>query len=133
MKEVMVRHRYVSTACQHDLHDRCRKTCKFCAEPCLCPCHENEQPPRPGEPLDGTNIDVVLTTPAARPTCRGCGWEIGELHAVVCALIEDFGEAGEPSNRSITAADCAPRRADTHAAALAAMRDEVDTETDPLG
>lgn len=35
-------HEYVSTACQHDLHGRCRKTCKFCAASCRCPCHDGE-------------------------------------------------------------------------------------------
>lgn len=110
-------HKYVSTACQHDLHKECRRECKFCDARCLCPCHRNARERnddalaerrRPGEPLDGTDIDVVLTTPAASPTCRGCGWEIGELHAIDCALIEDFGEAGEPSNRFVNAADCEP-------------------------
>lgn len=34
-------HTYTSTACQHGLHGRCRKNCKFCGTPCLCPCgHE---------------------------------------------------------------------------------------------
>jgi hypothetical protein len=32
-------HEYVSTACQHELHAECRKTCKFCAETCRCGCH----------------------------------------------------------------------------------------------
>lgn len=35
-------HDYLSTACYHDLHDQCRKTCKFCFEKCKCPCHANE-------------------------------------------------------------------------------------------
>src|SRR6478752_691302 len=40
-----VEHPYLSTACWHALHDgrvghdRCRIECKFCAEPCGCPCH----------------------------------------------------------------------------------------------
>jgi hypothetical protein len=33
-------HSYVSTACFHLLHERCRKTCKFCEAKCECPCHE---------------------------------------------------------------------------------------------
>lgn len=33
-------HKYISTACQHDLCDRCRKTCKFCNVRCICTCHE---------------------------------------------------------------------------------------------
>lgn len=32
------RHHYVSTACQHGLHDRCRRTCKFCETGCACGC-----------------------------------------------------------------------------------------------
>jgi hypothetical protein len=41
-----VEHLYVSTGCQHGVHDYCAKSdtkkpaeCKFCAAPCLCPCH----------------------------------------------------------------------------------------------
>lgn len=29
-------HAYVSTACLHGLHDRCRLVCKFCSAPCSC-------------------------------------------------------------------------------------------------
>jgi hypothetical protein len=36
------KHPYTSTACQHALHDRCRKSCKFCASPCMCSCHEKK-------------------------------------------------------------------------------------------
>lgn len=32
-------HQYVSTACQHGLHDRCRQACKFCQTPCKCEHH----------------------------------------------------------------------------------------------
>lgn len=35
-------HDYISTACQHELHDRCRKVCKFCDEACSCSCHREE-------------------------------------------------------------------------------------------
>lgn len=38
------RHRYLSTACLHGLHETCRLTCKFCAEPCLCECHGGPDP-----------------------------------------------------------------------------------------
>lgn len=38
----LIDHFYVSTACQHGLHRRCRQTCKFCHTPCICPCHEGE-------------------------------------------------------------------------------------------
>ena len=32
-------HVYTSTACYHNLHERCRKNCKFCETPCACACH----------------------------------------------------------------------------------------------
>ncbi len=40
-------HYYLSTACAHDLHSRCRLTCKFCHEACLCLCHYLLHPPLP--------------------------------------------------------------------------------------
>src|SRR5687767_10005861 len=36
-------HDYLSTACFHGLHDRCRRECKFCAQPCRCECHSHDQ------------------------------------------------------------------------------------------
>lgn len=36
------KHRYTSTACAHDYHDRCRKQCKFCLVRCVCSCHRKE-------------------------------------------------------------------------------------------
>lgn len=35
-------HAYTSTACHHDLHDRCRTACKFCGRLCDCACHDEE-------------------------------------------------------------------------------------------
>jgi hypothetical protein len=32
-------HEYTSTACMHDEHRVCRRTCKFCSALCGCPCH----------------------------------------------------------------------------------------------
>lgn len=32
-------HDYLSTACHHGLHDRCRQSCKFCGTKCQCECH----------------------------------------------------------------------------------------------
>ena len=32
-------HRYLSTACLHEEHRQCRRTCKFCLVECICPCH----------------------------------------------------------------------------------------------
>lgn len=46
-------HDYLSTACFHGLHDRCRKSCKFCGTNCKCYCHdaasrlpEGKEPPK---------------------------------------------------------------------------------------
>ena len=42
------KHSYTSTACFHGLHDRCRKTCKFCGVGCNCSCgHPNSPPAKP--------------------------------------------------------------------------------------
>lgn len=35
-----VGHAYLSTACYHQLHEQCRKECKFCPAKCCCKCHE---------------------------------------------------------------------------------------------
>lgn len=32
-------HLYLSTACTHGFHMRCRGTCKFCEAACRCQCH----------------------------------------------------------------------------------------------
>lgn len=32
-------HSYLSTACHHGLHARCRVSCKFCSTLCECRCH----------------------------------------------------------------------------------------------
>ncbi len=32
-------HLYLSTACYHELHSKCRLVCKYCGEDCICPCH----------------------------------------------------------------------------------------------
>lgn len=32
-------HDYTSTACTHEIHDRCRRSCKFCTALCACDCH----------------------------------------------------------------------------------------------
>ena len=36
-------HDYVSTACHHGLHDRCRGQCKFCGVKCGCSCHRQPE------------------------------------------------------------------------------------------
>lgn len=41
-------HDYLSTACLHELHERCRMNCKFCGVGCKCPCHERKVKIDPG-------------------------------------------------------------------------------------
>lgn len=33
-------HSYISTACLHQLHRKCRVKCKWCEARCICDCHE---------------------------------------------------------------------------------------------
>ena len=46
------RHAYTSTACVHQMHGKCRVTCKFCQAGCRCVCHnqmESSPVPDPKE------------------------------------------------------------------------------------
>jgi hypothetical protein len=36
-------HIYLSTNCLHDSHAECRRECKTCKAPCVCPCHLAER------------------------------------------------------------------------------------------
>jgi hypothetical protein len=51
-------HRYVSTACQHDVHDQCRRTCKFCSVACSCPCHVTSGVFTPSPVVADTDTDT---------------------------------------------------------------------------
>lgn len=53
-------HVYTSTACQHGLHDRCRKACKFCGVACACSCHATEAtPPAQEHPDTETRAEML--------------------------------------------------------------------------
>jgi hypothetical protein len=41
-------HDYLSTACFHGPHERCRLNCKFCGVDCRCTCRVKAQPAAPG-------------------------------------------------------------------------------------
>lgn len=61
-------HVYTSTACQHGLHERCRKACKFCGVGCACSCHATEATPPAQEHPDtaaliGRTIIVAIDPP----------------------------------------------------------------------
>jgi hypothetical protein len=49
-------HEYLSTACHHEIHDRCRFNCKYCDHPCQCECHVllNPLPVRKASPPAGS-------------------------------------------------------------------------------
>lgn len=36
-------HVYFSTACNHNMHEMCRKQCKYCSEYCICYCHQDKE------------------------------------------------------------------------------------------
>jgi hypothetical protein len=38
-------HAYTSTACLHNIHEECRRECKWCRGACQCPCHRGELTP----------------------------------------------------------------------------------------
>jgi hypothetical protein len=35
----MTDHAYLSTACLHREHGKCRRVCKYCPSECQCSCH----------------------------------------------------------------------------------------------
>jgi hypothetical protein len=74
-------HDYLSTACHHGLHARCRLTCKFCAEPCRCECHRERVsgdapsrahagPPAAGQGEVHTRARVRAPEPAESASAR---------------------------------------------------------------
>jgi hypothetical protein len=58
----MIEHAYLSTACHHELHDRCRKLCKFCDNPCVCKCHEKKPGDTEVQIMVGVD-DLYITAP----------------------------------------------------------------------
>jgi hypothetical protein len=73
---------YTSTACTHGLHDRCRKSCKFCASPCMCSCHTKKAQGLEGfePPVDPETVAHPFVRVDANRFCGTCG--AGEFHLV---------------------------------------------------
>lgn len=46
MDKKFLTHNYVSTACTHQLHLKCRRECKWCASKCNCACHMDDETPK---------------------------------------------------------------------------------------
>lgn len=67
------RHGYLSTYCQHGLHDDCKRTCKVCGSPCLCDACDHQRGTYVSEPLPivpgaGTQEDDTFDGPASFTT-----------------------------------------------------------------
>lgn len=86
-------HHYVSTACQHDLHEQCREDCKFCARPCACP-HHGITPPAPIPAPPATVGPPVRSGGLIRPTTRTLTPTQFLAEARRVGLIEDVVIAG---------------------------------------
>lgn len=56
-------HVYLSTACYHSLHDKCRLTCKYCPGQtpsyCVCTCHTSNTVQSRGQE-DGTGLHEAI-------------------------------------------------------------------------
>jgi len=77
LDEPDVVHAYLSTACQHALHDACRYFCKYCPAPCSCGCHEGSDGPYPG--YDAATEDRLRQ--ALRDAITAAGIEPGPRQA----------------------------------------------------
>ena len=52
-------HEYLSTACWHGVHTRCRSECKFGGETCVCECH-GERPAYDDADLRAALLGAIL-------------------------------------------------------------------------
>jgi hypothetical protein len=70
---VAIRHRYLSTACYHREHVRCRLTCKFCETPCICDCHSVLEARIPElNPWAGMAVVAMHNHTAEQPCISSC-------------------------------------------------------------
>lgn len=60
-------HVYLSTACEHEKHELCRKVCKYCSAKCRCGCGKcgiNIIPTNMPDVLDASLEDIDLESMA---------------------------------------------------------------------
>ena len=112
-----MKHIYMSTACQHGLHDRCRKQCKFCEAKCSCSCHKGgdancqNQSVEPATSPDVKRGHESLGSNPAPSVAKGGAeiWEVGGAdHLYFSPSIlrngQQVGVADEPFTEWIVAA-----------------------------
>lgn len=87
--DVVFEHGYLSTACEHELHDRCRLTCKFCSTACYCSCHGHPITPAPGKILPPTAAppaapvdDTATVLAGLREEMAALRWELDASDSV---------------------------------------------------
>lgn len=87
---------YVSTACQHTLHSRCRAHCKWCNANCRCDCHGDNA----GGPLQD-EVDVHVKNAILAGAARTDQRDIDDLVVAISALFNPDGTfaAGELNER----------------------------------
>lgn len=82
----MGEHAYVSTACQHQLHRQCRRTCKFCPAGCGCVCHGT------GERSPARCAASAGSLLAGHDHVHRCSWPTGGQHVHRCECGADWTE-----------------------------------------
>jgi hypothetical protein len=91
-------HIYRSTACQHDKHDECRRTCKFCGAACNCECGHKGEP----EPTDTQRLDWLesLSAPSISQFGNAGMWQTWKdgrrFEALTFRGLCDAAMAGKP-------------------------------------
>lgn len=67
-------HDYLSTACLHEQHDQCRRSCKFCPAECSCDCaHPDTTESLMSENTEQHHFTQAEAEALAPPTCPDCG------------------------------------------------------------
>jgi len=86
--DVVVRqgaHDYLSTACWHGLHPRCRDDCKFCAAECACRCHRAKSDDDNGGGSARSEITAFITE-----WTHAAGAPLGYVHERLEPLLDRF-------------------------------------------
>lgn len=96
-----MKHAYVSTACVHEQHVRCRRVCKFCPAECACECHRvmpSESPTVPGTPHSIGRRLLIADRPSRKDTVPNLRYAFTGKNALL-HLRRSFEEAHTPEDR----------------------------------
>lgn len=112
---------YTGTYCIHGLHEQCKRECKTCGSPCLCPCHGSDAPQPQDDPTcictvdirNGAIVDREASCPqhpaAAAPSGnQECATDLCAAlgkHTPACPSTRPLPAAEEPSGNQDSAAD----------------------------